>query len=483
VTNKTVQGVVTSIGTIYYGHSVIISPGTFLNGLIHIGDVSFGGGRAEDGPSIGLTSCLEQLGLKTMRLKTGTPCRLNSTSINYNELEPQYGDSDPRPFSHFTEKISTDQVPCHIAFTNAKTHAIIKHNIQRSPLYSGKIRGVGPRYCPSIESKIVRFEDKDRHQVFLEPEGKLTNEVYVNGLSTSLPHDVQIKFIRSIKGLERAEIMRFGYAVEYDSVNPTQLKATLETKTVDNLYLAGQINGTSGYEEAACQGLVASINANLKLRGKSPFVLRRDEAYIGVLIDDLVTKGTIEPYRMFTSRAEHRLFLRQDNADSRLMNYGRAFGLLTKDQHDKYLYDEATLERLRSFIKTEKHDGTTIYKYIKRPEILIGDIADMLKSDHVSVRIAEKLAIEVKYEGYIQRELSAIMRSQKLESKKIPQGMEYLTLHGLRLEAREKFQEIQPTSIGQASRISGISPCDISMLMIHMKKMRVYENEVLHQNG
>ncbi|MBI3315754.1 MAG: tRNA uridine-5-carboxymethylaminomethyl(34) synthesis enzyme MnmG, partial [Candidatus Omnitrophica bacterium] len=337
-------GVITNIQTVYHARAVIITTGTFLNGLIHIGEVTFGGGRAGDRASYGLSGCLAKLGFEIKRLKTGTPPRLNAQSIDFSKLEPQYGDDSPTPFSFQTEKITQTQLPCFLTYTNEKTHRIIRENLHRSPLYSGKIQGRGPRYCPSIEDKVNRFADKERHQIFLEPEGRMTREIYVNGLSTSFPQDVQINIVRSIQGLEKAELMRFGYAIEYDFCPPTQVKATLEAKKIENLYLAGQINGTSGYEEAACQGLMAGINAVLKIRSKKPFVLKRSDAYIGVLIDDLVTNGTEEPYRMFTSRAEHRLLLRHDNADKRLLAYGHELGLVTQDQYKKFAKKQAEIE-------------------------------------------------------------------------------------------------------------------------------------------
>ena len=472
IKDKRIEGVETSIKTVYESQAVIITTGTFLNGLIHIGDVSFGGGRAGDKSSMGLSGCLMKLGFEVLRLKTGTPCRINGRSIDFSHLEAQHGDTDPQPFSFSTPKISQDQLPCYITFTDDRTHQIIKDNIQLSPLYSGKIKSRGPRYCPSIEDKVIKFSDKPRHQIFLEPEGRNTEEYYVNGLSTSLPQHVQIQMVRSIEGLQKAELMRFGYAVEYDFVQPTQLKSSLETKLVKDLYLAGQINGTSGYEEAACQGLMAGINAVLKLRGKEPFILRRDEAYIGVLIDDLVTKGTLEPYRMFTSRAEHRLVLRQDNADTRLMDYGYQLGLISNTQYKRFCEERDLLSKLYERVKSIKYNGGTLYQYMRRPEANIGDLEKVFGHENIVRSVINKLAINVKYEGYIEREMTSINKSRHLENKKIPEGMDFLSLRGLSREAQEKLQKVQPASIGQASRISGLSPCDLSLLMIHIEKAR-----------
>jgi len=465
IKGNTVEGVVTSIKSIYYAKTIIITTGTFLNGLIHIGDVSFGGGRAGDKPSVGLSRCLMDLGFEVLRLKTGTPSRLNARSIDYSKLEPQHGDKKPQPFSFQTKEITQEQLPCFLTYTNSKTHQIIKENLHKSPLYSGRIKSTGPRYCPSIEDKVVKFADKERHQIYLEPEGKNTLEVYVNGLSTSLPQDVQTRMVRSVEGLENAELMRFGYAVEYDFVEPTQLKPTLETKLVGNLYLAGQINGTSGYEEAACQGLMAGINAVLKTRGIDPFILGRDEAYIGVLIDDLVTKGTREPYRMFTSRAEHRLVLRQDNADLRLMDYGYKFGLIDDEFYSKLNRKKALILNLKKDAKKTRFDGVSLYHHLRKPEASIDDLKDAFEGK-IDDSAAEQVFIDIRYEGYIQRELSTIRKAKNLDSKKIPPNINYDDLNGLSREARDKLNRIRPISIGQASRISGLRQSDISLLMI-----------------
>jgi tRNA uridine 5-carboxymethylaminomethyl modification enzyme len=465
-----ISGVVTSIDTMYHAKSVIITTGTFLNGLIHIGELSFGGGRAGDKPSVGLSACLAELGFEVLRLKTGTPCRLNARSIDYSRLQIQPGDENPEPFSFRTTKIEQEQLPCHLTFTNEKTHRIIKENIHRSPLYSGRIQSRGPRYCPSIEDKVVKFADKERHQIFLEPEGRGTQEVYVNGVSTSLPQDIQIAMIRSVEGLENAELMRFGYAVEYDFIQPTQLHSTLETKHVQGLYLAGQINGTSGYEEAGCQGLMAGINAVLKIRGQEPFILKRHEAYIGVLIDDLVTKGTLEPYRMFTSRAEHRLLLRQDNADLRLMDYGHQLGLISDADHRVFDADRTSLQELKVKVAKLRVDGQSLLMRIKAPETSVEDVCELLRPEGVKRSVATKLAVEVKYEGYIDREQKAIGRSHHLENKKIPETLDYTTIQSMSRESREKLLHIRPATIGQASRISGVRPSDIAILTVVVER-------------
>ena len=476
VDGNTIKGVLTNIDTVYYAHSVIITTGTFLNGLIHIGEVTFGGGRAGDKPSVGLSGCLMNLGFEVKRLKTGTPPRLNAQSVDFSKLEAQYGDVEPSPFSFQTKKINQPQVPCHITYTNERTHAIIKENLHLSPLFSGRIQSRGPRYCPSIEDKVNRFADKERHQIFLEPEGRLTEEIYVNGLSTSFPQNVQIKIIKSIQGLENTELMRFGYAVEYDFCPPTQIRATLETKKIENLYLAGQINGTSGYEEAAAQGLMAGINAVLKINTKKPFILRRDEAYIGVLIDDLVTHGTEEPYRMFTSRAEHRLLLRQDNADKRLLKYGLEFGLISQEQYQTFADKEIQIRAWIEKLKSHRHEQVTMDRYLRRTEVSLKDVLSILNESIDDVKIANQVEIEVKYAGYVDRELLMVDRLKKYEDKKIPQTIEFKQIMGLSREAQEKFEKIRPISIGQASRIAGITPCDLSLLAIYIEKLKRSQN-------
>ncbi|HHT9132076.1 MAG TPA: tRNA uridine-5-carboxymethylaminomethyl(34) synthesis enzyme MnmG, partial [Candidatus Tripitaka californicus] len=415
------------------------------------------------------------LGFEVGRLKTGTPPRVNARTINFEGLQQQWGDTEPQPFSFSTKKDqewpSHPQVPCHITYTNAETHKIIRENLHRAPLYTGQIKAVGPRYCPSIEDKIVRFADKGQHQIFLEPEGLDTLETYCNGIATSLPCDVQERLVRSIRGLEKAEIIRYGYAIEYDFVPPTQLKPTLETKLVENLFLAGQINGTSGYEEAASQGIMAGINAALKLEGGGGFVLDRSEAYIGVLIDDLVTKGTLEPYRMFTSRAEYRLILRQDNADRRLMKYGYKFGLIPQGQWKSLEEKESLIAWTRAYLQDTPYEGQSLEKFLRKPEVDFArllTINPFLREKGLPPGVKEQVEIEVKYEGYIQRQMAHVEKFKKMESWSLPPWLDYQEIPELRKEARQKLLEIRPASLGQAARISGVSPADVSILMVYL---------------
>ncbi len=469
---KRVTGVITRANMRYRAKVVILTAGTFLNGLIHIGEVSYPAGRQGEFSAERLSENLRQIGFEIKRLKTGTPPRINRNSIDFSQLAVQIGDEKPQVFSFSTQSITQEQVPCYVTYTNAKTHEVILKNLDRSPLYAGRIKGIGPRYCPSIEDKVVRFAQRSRHQVFLEPEGMSTEEVYLNGVSTSLPQDVQIEFIRTIKGLEKSEIMRFGYAIEYDFVPPTQLKPTQETKLVENLFFAGQINGTSGYEEAACQGLMAGINGVLKLRGEEPFVLGRSEAYIGVLIDDLVTKGTNEPYRMFLSRAEYRLLLRYDNADLRLMKYGRRFGLVSEQDYkrceEKWRGINEDIFRLRN----EKAGNTTLAKLLQRPEMSYYDLPCPDNGNNLTTEMVQAIEIEIKYEGYIKRELTMLEKYKRLETKVLPLDLDYSQIKGLRTEAKEKLQKVRPDSIARAHRIPGVSPCDISTIMIYMEHKR-----------
>ena len=474
-----VKGVITSLGIFYGARAVIVTTGTFLKGLMHIGFENFSAGRAGEFPSVGLSDSLRELGFEMGRLKTGTPPRLDAKTIDFLKTEAQYGDDPPTPFSHSTEKITNPQLPCYVTYTNSETHKIILSNLDRSPLYSGRIKGVGPRYCPSIEDKVVRFSNRERHQVFLEPEGLETKEYYANGISTSLPYDVQVKLVRTIPGLEEAEIMRPGYAIEYDFVFPTQLKHNLETKIIDGLFLAGQINGTSGYEEAAAQGLMAGINASLKLQGREPLILGRHEAYIGVLIDDLITKGTNEPYRMFTSRAEYRLLLRHDNADLRLMDKGYEIGILEKEVYQKFLEKKRLIEEeLQRIKKTRiKLDGTdrneSLEQLLKRPEITYEFIEEHSPSDNLLPQEMKKqVEIQVKYEGYIRRQMEMAERLKKVEGKRIPEDFNYSSVNGLSKEILSKLQEVKPANLGQASRIPGVTPAAISLLLVTIERLK-----------
>lgn len=490
------RGVELQSGIRYLSKTVVVTTGTFMRGLIHIGLNHYPGGRAGDQPSVGLSDQLRALGFNVGRLKTGTPARLDARSIDFTKLETQFGDDPPLPFSLSTERISMPQLPCHIAYTNPLSHDIIRSGLDRSPLYSGIIEGVGPRYCPSIEDKVVRFPDKDRHQTFIEPEGLDTVEVYPSGMSTSLPIDIQIAFYRSIVGLERVEIMRPAYAIEYDYVDPIQLHASLETKGVANLYNAGQINGTSGYEEAAAQGLVAGINAALRVRGCDPLVFDRSQAYIGVMIDDLVTLGTKEPYRMFTSRAEYRLLLREDNADLRLRETGHNLGLVTDQEYDRFaekrrmivdelqriattrlVHSEHQLEVLSGLGLEDIQKGTTLEQLLKRSEICYSDLADLDDvSRETSSAVREQVEIQIKYKGYIERQLEQVEQSKKLESTRIPVEFDYAAVKSLTTEVREKLSKNRPDTLGQASRIPGVTPAAISILAITLKSASWKEN-------
>ena len=471
---KKAIGVKTSTGLVISGEIVVLTTGTFLNGLIHIGENSFSGGRLGEGAALDLAERISKLGLRIGRLKTGTPARVNAHTVDFSCFSPQPGDDNPTPFSYETKKIEIDQVDCYLGYTNKKTHDLIKRNLKRSPLYSGKITGVGVRYCPSIEDKVVKFPDKTSHQIFLEPEGRNTREIYINGLSNSLPQDVQIELLKTIKGLDNAQIMRFGYGIEYDFVDPTQLFSTMELKGVKNLFLAGQINGTTGYEEAACQGLIAGINAALKLKGKKPFAIDRTQGYIGVLVDDLVTKGTEEPYRLFTSRAEHRLVLRQDNADLRLGEMGFELGLVSKERVLEIRKKAKDIAIGLEALRTLRQGNAALIKILKRPGVNYEEIRQMdsrVKSYAPSV--VEQIEIEAKYEGYIHREALLIEKLKKLEGKKIPRTFSYSNLKNIKKEAREKLEKIKPESIGQAMRISGVTSSDIALLLLHVSKNRM----------
>jgi tRNA uridine 5-carboxymethylaminomethyl modification enzyme len=483
-------GILSHTKTAYLGKTVILTTGTFLKGLVHVGEVSYSAGRAGESSAEKLSESFLKLGFEIGRLKTGTPPRVNKNTVNFDVMAVQPGDEPPCPFSFSTEKITQPQMPCHLTYTNEKTHQIIRDNLHKSAMYSGRIIGIGPRYCPSIEDKVVRFTDKDRHQIFVEPEGRDTDEIYLNGISASLPEDVQVEMVHSIEGLEHAQIMRFAYAVEYDFAPATQIYPTLETKRVGNLYFAGQLNGTTGYEEAAAQGLMSGINAALKVRGEEPLVLDRSQAYIGVLIDDLVTRDIREPYRMFTSRAEYRLELREDNADLRLTEIGQQIGLVddcayNRFRHKKQFVQEE-LERLNQTIlkpsagtlDSLKQVGingldkpTSLADLLKRTEMSYEGIKQLsLPPQSLPAAVEKQVEIQIKYDGYIRRQVIQIEQFKKLEHLQIPNDFVYESIHGLKTEAREKLAMIHPASIGQASRIPGVSPADISILMVWIKK-------------
>ena len=468
-------GVACRGGGSYRADAVVLTTGTFLQALMHTGEVKTPGGRGGDVASNGMSQSLLSLGFELQRFKTGTPPRLNGRTIDFSRLERQPGDDRPVAFSFLTDSLDQSQLDCHITYTNPPAHAIIRENLHRAPMYSGQILSTGPRYCPSIEDKVVRFADREQHQIFLEPEGRNTLEYYCNGISTSLPRDVQEAVIALIPGLERAEIMRFGYAVEYDYAPPVQLLPTLQTKLVPGLFFAGQINGTTGYEEAAAQGLIAGINAALSVKGEAPLVLDRSRAYIGVLIDDLVTRGVDEPYRMFTSRAEYRLALRHDNADLRLTELGRRVGLVDERRWARFEARREAIDRLRAVLTTSRVQGDTLYQVLRRPSTSWESLLalDPGLGDHPFAEdVIEQITIEAKYDGYIGRQIEQIERFRRLEHKQLPHDLDYRSIAQLRAEAREKFERIRPISLGQAGRISGISPSDIATLLIHLKRNR-----------
>ena len=494
IEGRKVCGVVTSIGAIFRTEAVILCTGTYLNGKIIIGETSYDGGPDGMFAASKLSEGLKSNGIKLFRLKTGTPPRISGKTVVFTEMEKQEGDEDIRYFSFENEgkKINIEQRPCYLTWTNNKTKKIIEENLHRSPLFSGDIEGIGPRYCPSIEDKIVRFNDKERHQIFIEPMGLDTEEYYVQGMSSSLPEDVQVKMLKSINGLENAEIMRTAYAIEYDAIEPQQLELSLESKTIKNLFSAGQINGSSGYEEAAAQGIIAGINTSNKLNGKEPLILDRSEAYIGVLIDDMITKGTKEPYRMMTSRAEYRLLLRQDNADERLTRIGYELGLIDAERYkrvlDKYETVEAEIKRMKmtnvsptqqvllflnKYNSTPIKSGITLFELMKRPELNYIQLEAIDKDRSLLPNyIIESVEIRIKYDGYIQRQKEDVIRFKKKEQKGIPAKIEYKKIKGLRIEAMQKLDKFKPKSLGQASRISGVSPADINVLMIYMEAQK-----------
>lgn len=488
---KKVRGIRVLTGTVYLAKAVILTTGTYLKGRIIIGNTSYNSGPDGLFPANRLSDSLKALGIELMRFKTGTPARVNRRSIDFSKMEEQPGDPVITPFSFMHDEIKRDQVSCYLVHTNQETHRIIRENLHRSPLYGGEIKGVGPRYCPSIEDKIVRFADRESHQVFIEPMGLNTEEMYVQGMSTSMPEDVQIKMLRTLPGLENVSIMRPAYAIEYDCINPTQLKLSLEFKEIDGLFSAGQINGSSGYEEAAAQGIIAGINAALKLKGKEPLILDRSQAYIGVLIDDLVTKGTAEPYRMMTSRAEYRLWLRQDNADMRLTPIGREIGLVSDDRYERFLRKkeaiEAEMKRLKETVinpgeavnrflaehgSAGLKTGIRLYDLLKRPEIEYEHLKALGYGAELSREVMEQVTISIKYEGYLNKQMQQIELFKRMEERRLPENIDYDSIKGLSTEARQKLGKLRPESLGQASRISGVSPSDISVLLVYLESLK-----------
>lgn len=491
VEENSIVGVVSVTNAVYKAKAVIIATGTFLNGKIFIGESSFTSGPNGLAPSLKLAESLKKHGIEMRRFKTGTPARVLASSLNYENMQEEIGDEEIVPFSFLNDHLEKNQVSCWLTYTNEKTHEIIRNNFNRSALFGGEIEGIGPRYCPSIEDKVNRFSDKERHQTFIEPEGLSTDEMYVQGMSSSLPEDVQEAFYRTIPGLENLVITRPAYAIEYDSVNPLTLKMNLESRKIENLFFAGQINGSSGYEEAAAQGLMAGINAVLKIEGKEPFIIDRSQGYIGVLIDDLVIKGTNEPYRIMTSRAEYRLILRQDNADIRLTELSYKLGLASKERYNKFMAKQEKIkEEIERLKKKEVYPGDvkeyleemntsplknkiSLFELLKRPELTYSSLE---RVDDEMPKLAQheitQLEVQIKYEGYIGKQLAQIERFKRLEKKQIPEGINYLEIDGLRIEARQKLDAIRPMSIGQASRISGVSPADINVLLIYLEKCR-----------
>jgi tRNA uridine 5-carboxymethylaminomethyl modification enzyme len=467
-----VCGVQVRGNAIYHCRAVVLTTGTFLQAVMHTGEAKSSGGRAGEGTTQGLSQTLASMGFELARFKTGTPARLNARTIDFSQLEPQPGDEQPQPFSFLTERLSQPQVDCYLTETTPAVHDLIRANLHRAPMYSGQIQSTGPRYCPSIEDKVVRFADKTSHQIFLEPEGRNTLEIYCNGISTSLPRDVQERMIHGIRGLERAEVMRYGYAVEYDFAPPTQLQATLETKLVEGLYFAGQLNGTTGYEEAAGQGLWAGLNAALKVGGRPPFLLDRSQAYLGVMIDDLVTRGVDEPYRMFTSRAEYRMLLRHDNADRRLTPLGQAIGLVDAERWQKFTRHLKAISEAERILREETREGIAIEQCLRRPEVnwqTVCGWSEAARHLNLSPRAAEQVEIDAKYAGYLRRQEAQIARQVQVADWPIPANFNYHAVPQLRAEAKQKFGRIQPRNVGQAGRISGITPADIAILLLYVR--------------
>lgn len=493
VEDNKIKGIIMEDGTTIFAKAVILTTGTYLKADILVGDTRRREGPHGEKPSNYLSENLKKLGFKIKRLKTGTPPRLEKSTINFEKLRVENGDKEPLTFSFDNEPIYdvNNQIPCHLIYTNKKTHEIIKQNLSKSSMYGGldDIEGIGPRYCPSIEDKIVRFSDKERHQLFLEPESIYYDDMYLQGFSTSMPYDIQEQMVHSLEGLENAKILKYAYAIEYDAIYPNQLKQSLETRIIQNLYTAGQINGTSGYEEAACQGLIAGINAALKLENKEPLILKRNEAYIGVLIDDLITKGIRDPYRLLTSRAEYRLLLRHDNADLRLRKYGYEVGLISKEKYDKLIQKENNINEIIELLKNNKitpkkeindylvknnstpiKDGISLFQLLKRPEIKINNIKEFIELKKYTKEELEQVEIIIKYEGYIEKANREAKKMLELEEKKIPEDLDYDKIKNIASEARQKLKEVKPTSIGQAIRISGVNPADISIMMVYLKK-------------